>query len=181
MHRRVRRSARRLRQGTRGGLCWYVEAADTRRRRRPRRALELQRRRHRRADAGHRLRRHSRAGPVAATTSGALLGRAAIRLEPRSTEPKVRGSNPLGRATQLGRSCAFAGDSPSVRKITVRRSEARERFLAIFWRTFWRTPRRTRSRPALTSLSPTRRTPVLQVRDCRDAMPERYAAPGAAA
>jgi hypothetical protein len=57
---------------------------------------------------------------------------------PRSTEPKVRGSNPLGRASSLGSLWAFAGTSSRPPQTPVRRSEARERFWLIFWRLFWR-------------------------------------------
>jgi hypothetical protein len=57
-----------------------------------------------------------------------------LSVEPRSAEPKVRGSNPLGRAPRLGRSSALAGSSFLRRATRVRRSEACERF----WPTFWR-------------------------------------------
>ena len=98
-------------------------------------------------------------GRIAAPNHGSVCARctAAVAapthdhpaLDHRSTEPKVRGSNPLGRATCLGRSCAFAGSFSGPSQARTRRSEARERFWAIFWRTFWRTPgptprRRTR-------------------------------------
>jgi hypothetical protein len=46
----------------------------------------------------------------------------------RSTEPKVTGSNPVGRVSYLGRSCAFAGTLSLTLTAQVRRSEGRERF-----------------------------------------------------
>jgi hypothetical protein len=70
---------------------------------------------------------------------GTPFGYGAVEL--RSTEPKVRGSNPLGRVARLGRSCAFARASPPARTTWVRCSEVGERFWSIFWRLFWRHPR----------------------------------------
>ena len=84
-------------------------------------------------------RRLGRVRRMPSPNPGRMSGRP--QFEPRSTEPKVRGSNPLGRATCPGRSCVFAGVSSRRTRSAVRRSEARERFRAIFWRTFWRTPR----------------------------------------
>ena len=52
----------------------------------------------------------------------------------RSTEPKVRGSNPLGRASRLGIWCAFPGTSLPALRTQVRGSGARERFWPSFWR-----------------------------------------------
>jgi hypothetical protein len=68
-------------------------------------------------------------------------------IEPRSTEPKVRGSNPLGRASSLCSLRAFAGVRSEGGKRFVRRSEARERFWPIFWRLFWRRGDRERVGP----------------------------------
>jgi hypothetical protein len=69
-----------------------------------------------------------------ATEARIRLCRAISRRKRRSTEPKVRGSNPLGRATCLSGSCAFPGASSLARVTRARRSEPRERFCATFWR-----------------------------------------------
>jgi hypothetical protein len=66
-------------------------------------------------------------GSASMVRSGAWRRRSA-RSWRRPIEPKVRGANPLGRATRLGRSYAFAGTSLWPRTTRVRRSEARERF-----------------------------------------------------
>ena len=58
------------------------------------------------------------------------------RVGPPPTEPKVRGSNPLGRVTRLGRWWAFPGASLPALGTRVRGSEARERFWPSLWRVF---------------------------------------------
>jgi hypothetical protein len=70
--------------------------------------------------------------PLQRAEHGSALrsGLGSIRL--RSTEPKVTGSNPVGRATRLGRSCTFAGTSSLALTTQVRGSEARDRFWPIF-------------------------------------------------
>ena len=75
-----------------------------------------------------------RISKVRRTSDLALQTRIGLHGSP--TEPKVRGSNPLGRVTQLGRSCAFAGTSVRMRMASVRHSEVRERTWLIFWRHF---------------------------------------------